>query len=448
MNELTHGFRINAEKCQGRMSCMRACPTHAVRVKKGKAAVIPALCIDCGSCLGVCPSGAIAASTISFAELDRFKFKVAVVSPALYTQFPLKDKPAHVNRALLELGFDAVWEYAVDIQLIDLAIQDYVKNWRGPFPLISNSCPVVVRLVQVSYPTLVDQLIRVESPREIAGRELKRRYSQKLGLKPTEIAAIYIAPCQAKTISILQPAEGVGSHLDGAVGISEIYNDLLTILRRNSGNDEPKRDGTESSEWFHWGNPEGEFPNLSKEHYLPLQGISDIIKVFDDIERGKIRNVDFLECHTCQGGCIGGNLTVENVYVARSRNLQLISSLPHASSRFTREIERRFASEAFSLRAPLRPRDIEGQDVDLRERVARKKRAAALLKSLPGLNCGLCGAPTCRSHAGDVSQSRAEIGDCVFLSPDRIENLREIYYRKGRPGPGQPAAGPSRPKGE
>jgi len=428
MNELTHGFKIVADACNGCLACMRACPTQAIRVKNGRAQVLPEFCIDCGSCLAVCPTGAIAPTTLSFAELGKFKFKVAVASPALYTQFALKDTPAQVNRALLDLGFDAVWEYAVDIELIDLAIRDYVKNWKGPFPLISNSCPVVVRLVQVAYPTLVEQLIRVDAPREIAGRELKRRYSKKMGLKPSEIAAVYIAPCQAKTISILQPAEGGGSHLDGAVGISQIYNDLLAILRRNAAQGDPPG-GKAAGEWFHWGAPEGEFPSLSKEHYLPLQGLSDIIKVFNDIEKGKIRNIDFLECHACQGACIGGNLTVENLYVARTRNLRLISGLDRPSPALGREIARRFSSEDFSLRAPLRPRDIEGRDIDLRDRVARKKRSAELLKALSGLNCGLCGAPTCKSHAEDVAHSRADLRDCVFLSRERIDELRHIYQR-------------------
>jgi Na+-translocating ferredoxin:NAD+ oxidoreductase RNF subunit RnfB len=432
MNELTHGFRILPEKCDGCMACMRACPTRAIRVKRGTATVIPELCIDCGSCLGVCARGAIAATTITFAELGRFKFKVAVASPALFTQFA--NTPVQVGQALLALGFDAVWKYAVDIDLIDRAIRDYVEKWPGPFPLISNSCPVVVRLVQVAYPALVDQLIRLEAPREIAGRELKRHYSRQLGLAPEDIAAIYIAPCQAKTISILQPAEGVGSHLDGSVGISQIYNNLLAIMRRNSSPADPLKPEAVSGEWFLSGAPEGEFPKLSREHYLPLQGLSDITRVFDDVEKGKIRNVEFLECHACQGACVGGNLTVENLYVARSKNLRLVAGRSELSPELLREVERRFADEDFSLRAPLQPRNTEGKDGDLRERVKRKKKAAEYLKALPMLNCGLCGAPTCRSHAEDAALGRDEIGECVFLSHDRIRTLRETY-RKRRPEP-------------
>jgi Na+-translocating ferredoxin:NAD+ oxidoreductase RNF subunit RnfB len=434
MHELTHGFRIVPEKCDGCMACMRACPTRAIRVKKGKATVIPELCIDCGSCLGVCATGSISATTITFAELDRFKFKVAVASPALFTQFGMKDTPLQVGQALLTLGFDAVWKYSVDIELIDRAIRDYVQGWPGPFPLISNSCPVVVRLVQVAYPAMVDQLIRLEAPREIAGRKLKRHYSRLMGLKPEDIAAIYIAPCQAKTISILHPAEGAGSHLDGAVGISQIYNGLLAIMRKSTGvADAVKIDGC-SGEWFLPGAPEGEFPNLSREHYLPVQGLSDITRVFDDVEKGKIRNVEFLECHACQGACISGNLTVENLYVARTKNLRLVSSRSEPAPEFQREVERRYAEEDFALRAPLKPRNTEGKDIDLRERVERKKKAAELLKALPMLNCGLCGAPTCRSHAEDAASGRYEIGECVFFSQDRIHALRDIYHKR-RPKP-------------
>jgi hypothetical protein len=276
---------------------------------------------------------------------------------------------------------------------------------------------------------MVEQLIPVEAPREIAGRELKRKYSQELGLKPEEIASIYITPCQAKTISILQPAEEAKSYLDGAVGISEIYNDVLQKIRKTTNVEDSPKSKFGIGEFFHWGTPEGEFPKLSREHYLPLTGLTDVIKVFDDIEKGKIRNIEFLECHACPGGCIGGNLTVENLYVARSKNLHLIASMSKLSPEFEKEVERRYAVEDFSLRRPLKPRIIEGEVVNLLERVKRRKRADELLKGLPLLNCGLCGAPTCKNHAEDAAAARADLSDCVFLSRDRINFLREIYKK-------------------
>lgn len=278
----------------------------------------------------------------------------------------------------------------------------------GTIPLDLQFLPGHRSVVQVAYPSMVDQLIPIEAPREIAGRELKRQYSQELGLTPEEIAAIYITPCQAKTISILQPAEETKSHLDGAVAIKEIYNDLLSKMRKNANGGETPKGLPSSGELLHIGAPEGEFPKLSREHYLPLTGLTDVIKVLDDIEKGKIRNIEFLECHACQGGCIGGNLTVENLYVARSKNLYLIANMPKPGPEFEREVERRYGSEDFSLRGSVKPRRVEAEAIDLRERVTRRKRADELLRALPLLNCGLCGAPTCKNHAEDVAARRAD----------------------------------------
>jgi iron only hydrogenase large subunit-like protein len=429
MARLQHGFKIDPDKCQGRMRCMRTCPTRAIRVKNGKARLIPELCIDCGSCLPVCPTGAISATTIHFAELDRFKLKVAVASPALFAQFAMTVTPDQVGRALREIGFDAVWEYSIDIELVDRAIADCVKRWPGPFPLISDSCPVIVRLVQVAYPSMVEQIVPIEAPREIAAREIKRRFSQEMGIKPEEIAAIYITPCQAKTISILQPAEDARSYLDGAVGISEVFNAIVHKIRKPAESEPGHKNASGLGEFSHWGVPEGEFPNMPREHYLSTMGLADVIKVFDDLEKGKIRNIEFLEAHACQGGCIGGNLTVENLYAARAKSLQLISTMSERSPRFLKEVERRYAGEDLSLRKPLKPRIIEGEVIDLFERVRRRKRTEELMKALPLLDCGLCGAPNCRSQAEDTAAGRSQVGDCVFISRERIETLRSIYKK-------------------
>ena len=57
--ELTHGFRIDEQECDGCLACMRICPTQAIRVQDGKARLLPRLCIDCGACEPECPVQAI-----------------------------------------------------------------------------------------------------------------------------------------------------------------------------------------------------------------------------------------------------------------------------------------------------------------------------------------------------------------------------------------------------
>jgi Fe-S-cluster-containing hydrogenase component 2 len=409
---------------------MRACPTYAIRVKHGKAHVRGELCIDCGSCLKACTRGAITATTRALDEIGRFAFKVAIPSPVLFGQFPRDVRPEHIVRGLLAAGFDAVWDYGIDLALGSRAIAEYLEQWEGPRPVINMTCPVIVRLIQVSYPRMAEQLVQMQPPREIAGRELKRRYSEELGLPPEQIAAIYVTPCQARTISIIQPAEGGTSYLDGTIGIPQVYNAVLAEARRlaeagGGAGPSPAR----SSGMLRWATPRALPYAVRRYRYMSVTGLSNVIRVFDDVERGKLRDIDFLECYACWAGCANGNLTVDNVYVSQAKLQTLMAELPPTDPQTDAEVERRWP-EDFSLERPFAPR-IQANVGDLRERVRRVKEAEAVAASLPGVDCGLCGAPACNALARDVAAGEAAVTDCVFLSKHRLDELRKIHLGKG-----------------
>jgi Na+-translocating ferredoxin:NAD+ oxidoreductase RNF subunit RnfB len=434
--EQSHGFVIDAQACRGRLACMRSCPTHAIRVREGKAQLLPDLCIDCGSCLRACPSGAIHATTRSLAELDRYRCKVALPSPVLFGQFPLAVTPAHVVAGLRGVGFDVVADFTVEMALVNCAVRDYVSRWSGPHPLLSVWCPVVVRLVQVLYPRMVGQLIPIHAPRELAGRAVKEKYARELGVDRDEIAAIYITPCQAKTVSIWAPAEGGRSHLDGALGISDVYNDILSGARpsdKSGHGPPPLLEFTCRAETLRWATHEAQERILSRCRYMSVTGLANVIQVFDDIEKGKLRNIEYLECYACWGGCANGNLTVDNVYITLSKIHQCLARLAESDPALEADVERRYPQEDFSLAAPIRPRTIEHQQCDLKERVERIKREETLLESLPGLNCGLCGAPTCETFARDVGRGIGRADQCVLFSAERLRDLRATYLRRRTP---------------
>ena len=435
--ELNHGFFIDPQTCSGQLACMRVCPTRAIRVREGKAQLLPDLCIDCGACLRVCPSGAIHATTRSLADIGRYQYKVALPSPVLFGQFPLSVTPAQVAAGLGRCGFDVVCDFSAELALVNRAVRDFVDQWHGPYPLLSIWCPVVVRLVQVSYPGMVDQLIPIQAPRELAGRAVKQRYSQELGIDRNEIAAIYITPCQAKTVSIRAPAEGGRSNLDGGLGISDVYNDILALSRPAEKNASGPSLPIFScgAEALRWSTSEAQGRVLSRHRYMSVTGLGNIIQVFNDVEKGKLRNIEYLECYACRGGCANGNLTVDNVYVTLSKIHRLLANLPESDAELEAEVERRYPQEDFSLAAPVRPRGIESQRCDLKERVRWIKRQEALVEALPGLNCGLCGAPTCETFAGDVARSAARLAQCVFFSDERLRELRSIYLRRCKPPP-------------
>ena len=433
-----HGFKIDRDKCRGKLACMRACPTRAIRVKEGKAELLSDLCIDCGSCLRVCPSGAISPTTRSLKEVKDFKYKVAVPSSILFGHFPMGFTPAHVIEGLKSIGFDSVYAYVVEAALANRAIRDYVQRWKGRYPLISSNCPVIVKLIQVSYPEMIEQLIPVYPPRELAGYEVKLRFSNKLGIPKDDIGVIYITSCQAKTISILESAEGVKSNLDGAIGISDVYNGILTAMhqKQKEENDQKlhskellhgSRDLLHGMEMLQWSLAKGQRTNLQGYRYMSLTGLSNVIQVFNDIEKGKLRNIEFLECYACWAGCINGNLTVDNFYVTRTKLHRLMAEFPEKDPWVESEVERRYAKENFYVKADIKPRHPRRDMGDIKERVARIRQAEDIISTLPGLNCGLCGAPDCRTLAADIASGESQKTDCVFFSRDRLEKLRRIH---------------------
>jgi len=413
---------------------MRACPTQAIRVREGKAQVISEKCIDCGHCLKVCPSEAILPATHSLKEVRNFKYKVAVPSPVLFGHFPMEVSAAHIVEGLKSLGFDSVWLFGVEVALINRAIRDYVEKWKGRFPLISSTCPVIVRLIQVSYPAMIEQLIPIYPPRELASRQVKLRFSKEQGIPEDDIGAIYITSCQAKSTSILEPAEGVRrGNIGGSIGISDVYNGILTAVYQHHKKlkepNIPLQDLLHDTRILQWPLAQGQRKNLQGYRYMSLTGLSNIIRVFDDIEKGKLRNIDFLECYACWAGCVNGNLTVDNFYVTRHRLLRSMAELPEKDPWMESEVERRYAQENFYGRVDIKLDLAASNRGHIKERIARIKKAEAVLTTLPGLDCGLCGAPNCRTLAMDIASGDSQMSECIFYSEDRLDKLRKMHLK-------------------
>ena len=77
-----------------------------------------------------------------------------------------------------------------------------------------------------------------------------------------------------------------------------------------------------------WGNAGGEVGGLLIDNYLAADGIINILRVLESLEDEKIHGLKFVELSACNGGCVGGVLTVENPYVAESKTKKITRYLP------------------------------------------------------------------------------------------------------------------------
>ncbi|MBQ5468935.1 MAG: 4Fe-4S binding protein, partial [Oscillospiraceae bacterium] len=93
MAEYQHSVSLDADKCIGCTSCLRQCPTEAIRIRDGRAKIRAELCIDCGNCIRVCQHKAKQAVFDRLEDIDpKFKWRIVLPAPSLYGQFDeLKD---------------------------------------------------------------------------------------------------------------------------------------------------------------------------------------------------------------------------------------------------------------------------------------------------------------------------------------------------------------------
>ena len=64
-------------------------------------------------------------------------------------------------------------------------------------------------------------------------------------------------------------------------------------------------------------------------------------------------------------------------------------------------------------------------DSDISVAMKKMKEMDKIELAFPGLDCGACGAPTCRALAEDIVSGSGNITDCLFVIRDRLSEMYE-----------------------
>lgn len=410
-----HSVRLDLDKCEGCIHCIQRCPTQAIRVRNGKAIIVAERCIDCGECIRVCPHKAKYAERDSIDTIHKFKYKVALPAPSLYGQIANLRDINYLLCALREIGFDDVFEVAAAAERISSATKKFLKeNKDFPRPVISSACPVICRLITVEFPNLIDNILPLHSPMEEAGRLARMKAVKETGLAPEEIGVFFITPCPAKITAIKHSAESEKSNLDGAVAMNDIYSALVGKLGKIQEAEDLQHSGLIG---LSWGMTGGEASGMLSEDALAVDGIENCMKLLEEIEDDKLRDVEFVELNACMGGCVGGVLTAENPFIAKARMQHLRKYLPVSLNRVSMEETNR------DIVTEKRPEAIPALRLadNLEEAMEKMNRLNALLATFPSLDCGTCGAPSCKALAEDIVRGYTTEHDCIFRIKEEIE---------------------------
>jgi hypothetical protein len=154
-------------------------------------------------------------------------------------------------------------------------------------------------------------------------------------------------------------------------------------------------------------------------------GLGDVERILDEIERGKLGDIQFVECHACAQGCCGGSLTVGDPYVTRGTILRLVARFGNVPCQDRGKIRELYQRGYFSLPGKIPSRPFAPLDKDISKAIEKRKRIQETHEGLPQINCGACGAPTCLSFAEDVVLGRALLGDCVVLTAKQARSAAD-----------------------
>jgi hypothetical protein len=350
---------------------------------------------------------------------------VAVPSVVLYGQFGDDVRPGQILHAFRSIGFDMACDLSWMCEMVAAAIDAYLTDCSGPWPKISMTCPAVLRLMQLEYPSLLPHLVPINTPRELAAKLHRRRIATERGLEPGDIGLFYISPCTSLVDTIESPLGRRTSHLDGAFSIAELYGPLLRAIKSAPS---ASAEETVSMRGLRWVLANGEIPGMRNENSITVKGLQDVVYVLDRIESGTFVGADFINTYICDDGCFSGHLTIAGRYAAQRYLHQIIRQLGDPPPVKESKIRALLQSHFFALDSSIEPLTPAVDLKDLRQATARQQHKNELCAALPGKDCGACGAPNCETLAGDIVEGSAALGDCPFV---RIEQLaREIASLK------------------
>ena len=403
-----HSVTLDRDKCTGCTTCLRHCPTEAIRIKDGHAHINAERCIDCGACIRYCPHNAKRALCSKIADMERFKWKIALPAPTLYGQFDNLDDVDYVLNGLLKIGFDDVYEVSKAAELVSAYTRLYLETDGVKKPAISSACPVILRLISLRFPSLSDHVIHMLPPMEVAAKLARERAkAAHPELKDSEIGVCFISPCPAKVSYVKGGFGDYKSAVDEVVSISDIYFMLIDKMTKSETPTPLSESGRIGIGWARSG---GEATAIFNNDYLAADGIENVIHVLDQIENGNIPHLEFIELNACVGGCVGGVLTIQNPFIAKARLQALRRYLPLSQNSLPEDEKYISADYLFEELPTYRP------ITRLGDTIAESMRMMAdiqkIRETLPCIDCGSCGAPTCRAFAEDVVKGKADINGC------------------------------------
>ncbi len=432
-----HALQIDEERCIGCSRCMKICPTEAIRIFGGKAAIQEHRCVDCGKCYEVCPAQAVSIKDDDFEAFRKYSHSVALLPAVFMGQFPDDISVSKVYATLYELGFAHVMEVESAAMIYRDAKERYAREHPEIRPLISSFCPAIVRLIQIKYPSLAENVMPIKVPLDLSAMYAIEELMSR-GIPREEIGLFYITPCAAKVSAVKAPVGEEKSIIDGVINMNSLFNRVYKRMKDN-GKDHQYKPLTRqrlSADAILSTLTNGERRICPAKRSYSIDGIQNVMDFLDKLENDEVEGVEFLELRACDQSCAGALLSCDNRFLCGER--MYARARKAAERERNGEMPRDREMEKYkeyliehSQVDEVQPRSMMVLDSDIGKALEKMEKIEKMKGHLPQIDCGVCGAPTCEAFATDVVCDKAKLDQCVFYRL-HLESKGKMTLHEGR----------------
>ncbi len=330
---------IDTTKCKKCKMCMNACPYSAIvqttvpceaacpvgaisKDETGFASIDFEKCISCGKCIAACPFGAVHERSQLIDILKAIKSDkkvVAMIAPSIVGQFP--GTLYQLKTAILKAGFDEVIEVAqgADITTKNEAAEFKERMEEGASFMTTSCCAAYNNLVAKHLPEVKPFVSTTKTPLYYTAELVKNA-------EPDTIT-VFVSPCVAKrsegkandNVNFVMSYEELGAVFIGRQ--IDVLNCEETEFETKSSKQGRKfgvSGGVASAVQF--------LAPEAKPCIINGLNKTTIKELKQYATKGECAGCNIVEVMSCEGGCAGGNATINQPRISAKQLNQLLEN--------------------------------------------------------------------------------------------------------------------------